>query len=122
MKQAFHGEVYDTANALLLARHEPPSGIDALKGKRVSDLYRTPSGLYFKYETTASLFVADEEPEIKPISSKEALSLYRELNDRQLAFEDAFPAVCLMAEHNANCSQIRTTPILQNKRNIKRVK
>ncbi len=81
MKQAFHGEVYDTANALLLACHEPPSGIEALKGQRVFDLYRTPSGSYFTYETTASLFVEDEQPEIIPISPQEAHSLYKELDD-----------------------------------------
>ncbi len=32
MNQAFRGEVYDTATALLLARHTPPSGIEALRG------------------------------------------------------------------------------------------
>ena len=90
MKQAFHGEVYDTATALLLARHEPPSDIEALKGQRVFDLYRTPSGSYFKYETTASLFVEDEQPEIIPIGAQEALSLYKELDDQQLKLEDAF--------------------------------
>ncbi len=97
MKQAFHGEIYDTATAVLLARHQPPSGIEALKGQRVFDLYRTKSGLYFKYETTASLFVEDEQPEIVPISPREALSLYRELDDHRLVFEEAFPAACLIA-------------------------
>ncbi len=81
MKQAFHGEVYDTATALLLARHEPPSGIEALKGQRVFDLYRTPSGSYFKYEITASLFVEDVEPEIVPINEAEAQSLCKELDE-----------------------------------------
>jgi len=98
MKQAFHGEVYDTGNATLLARHESPSGIKALKGQRVADLYRTPCGSYFKYETTASLFSEDEDPEIIPVSLQEALSLYRALDDRQLAFKEAFPAVCLMTQ------------------------
>ncbi|MGZ4903979.1 MAG: hypothetical protein ACXVIG_03635 [Halobacteriota archaeon] len=100
MKQAFHGEIFDTANALLIACHEPAAGIDALKGQRVFDLYRTPSGSYFKYETTASLFVEDVQPEIIPIDPHEALSLYKEFDDRRLAFEEAFPAVCLMAERN----------------------
>ncbi len=81
MKQAFHGEIYDTATALLLARHEPPSGIEALKGQRVFDLYRTPSGSYFKYETTASLFIEDEAPEIIPINEAEAQSLYEVLDE-----------------------------------------
>ncbi len=97
MKQAFHGEVYDTADAFLLARHAPVVGIETLKGKRVFDLYRTPSGSYFKHETTVSLFIEDEQPEIVPISPKEALTLYKELDDRQLTLEDAFPAVCLTA-------------------------
>jgi len=91
MRQAFHGEVYDTAKATLLARHGPPTGIEALKGRRVVDLYRTPSGSYFKHETTASLFFEDEQPEIVPISPQEALSLYRALSDRRLVLEDAFP-------------------------------
>jgi hypothetical protein len=41
MKKAFHGEVYDTANAILLERHEPPAGIEALKGQRVVNLSNT---------------------------------------------------------------------------------
>jgi len=83
MKQAFHGEVYDTKTAILLARHEPLTGIEALKGQRVVDLYRTPSGSYFRYETTASLFSEDEEPEIVPVSPEEALTLFRELGGQQ---------------------------------------
>ncbi len=98
MKQAFHGEVFDTTNAILLARNEPPVGIEASKGQRVVDLYRTPSGSYFKYETTASLFIEDQQPEITPIDPREALSLFKELDDRRLAFEDAFPATCLMVD------------------------
>ncbi len=98
MKQAFHGEIYDTANALLLARHEPVVGTESLKGHRVYDLYRTLSGSYFKYETTSSLFVTDEQPEIVPVSPHEALSLYKDFDDRLLPFEDAFPAACLMDE------------------------
>ncbi len=97
VKQAFHGEVYDTTNALLLACHAPVVDIETLKGKRVFDLYRTPSGSYFKHETTVSLFIEEEQPEIVPISPEEALMLYKEFDDRQLALEDAFPAVCLMA-------------------------
>jgi hypothetical protein len=91
MKQAFHGEVYDTGNAILLARHERPAGIEALKGQGAVDLYRTPAGSYFKYETTVSMFVEDEQPEIVPISPQEALSLYRALRDRRVALQDAFP-------------------------------
>ncbi len=95
MKQAFHGEVYDTATALLLARHEPPSGMEALKGQRVFDLYRTPSGSYFTYETTASLFVEDEEPEIVPVSQEEALPLFEELDGCKLELEDILSTPCL---------------------------
>ncbi len=94
MKQAFRGEVYDTATALLLARHTPASGIEALKGQRVFDLYRTPAGSYFKYETTASLFVEDEDPEIIPISLQEASLLYSERDDRELQFKDVLAAAC----------------------------
>ncbi len=98
MKQAFDGEVYDTTHALLLARHARPTGADALKGQRIFDLYRMQSGSYFKYEITVSLFGDDEQPEIIPISPYEALSLYKRFDDRQLSFEEAFPAVCLMTE------------------------
>jgi hypothetical protein len=72
------------------------TGIEALQGQRVDDLYRTPFGSYFKYETTASLFAEDEEPAIIPISLQEALSLYRTLKDQRLALEDAFPAESLI--------------------------
>jgi len=95
MKQAFHGEVYDTANAILLASHDPPSGIRALKGQLVLDLYRTPSGSYFNYETIASLFSEEEGSEIVAIRPQEALSLYKRLADKLLPLEDAFP-LCLM--------------------------
>jgi len=96
MKQAFQGEVYDTTTALLLARRQQLSEVEALKGQRVFDLYRTPSGSYFKYETTASAFVEDDQPEIIPVSPQEALSLYRGFDVRLLELEDAFPAVCLI--------------------------
>ncbi len=59
------------------------------------DLYRTPAGSYFKYETTVSLFVEDEYPEIIPISPQEASLLYRELDDQELQFEDVFAAARL---------------------------
>ncbi|MGZ4882196.1 MAG: hypothetical protein ACXV7G_14270 [Halobacteriota archaeon] len=59
------------------------------------DLYRTPAGSYFKYETTASLFVEDEQPEIIPISPQEASLLHRELDDQELELEDVFAAACL---------------------------
>ncbi len=105
MKQAFHDEVYDTSSALLLARHKPSSGIEALKGQRVFDLYRTLSGSYFKYETTASLFIEDEQPEIIPISQEEAQLLYEELDDHRLVLEDAFPTVCLSFTSNGKAFQ-----------------
>ncbi len=105
MKQAFHGEVYDTATALLLARHKSPSGIEALKGQRAFDLYRTPPGSYFKYETTASLFIKDEEPEIIPVSQKEAQSLYEELDDHRLELQEVFPAACLSLTSNGKAFQ-----------------
>ncbi len=88
MKQTVNGAVYDTANALLIARHETPSGIEALRGQRVFDLYRTPSGSYFKYEITASLFMEDQEPEIIPISQQEARSLFQDFDDQLLTVED----------------------------------
>ena len=77
--------------ATLLARHEPPLGMEALKGQRVIDLYRTPSGSYFEYETTVSLFVEHEDPEIIPGRPQEALTVYEEYDDQRLDFEEAFP-------------------------------
>ncbi len=62
------------------------------------DLYRTPAGSYFKYETTASLFVEDEEPEIIPVSPEEASLLYRELDVQELQLEDVFAAACFDSE------------------------
>jgi hypothetical protein len=91
MQRELIGEVYGTRDAILLARHEPPAGTEALKGQRVVELYRTPAGSCFKYETIVSMFVEDEQPEIVPISPQEGLSLYRALRDRRVALEDAFP-------------------------------
>jgi hypothetical protein len=82
-KQAFHGEVYDTENAILIARHQPLTGIEALRGQRVVDLYRTPLGSYFRFETTASLFTEDEDPEIVPVSPEDARALFRELGGQR---------------------------------------
>ncbi len=42
------------------------------------------------------MFVEEEQPEIIPITPHEALVLYKALDDRQLDFEDAFPAAYLM--------------------------
>ncbi|MGZ4902719.1 MAG: hypothetical protein ACXV45_06015 [Halobacteriota archaeon] len=38
-----------------------------------------------------------ERPEIVPISPREAIALYKELDCRQLALEEGLPPVCLIA-------------------------
>jgi hypothetical protein len=96
MKQAFGGVVYDTDTAILLARNEHQFCIETLKtGLTNVDLFRTPNGLYFKYEKTVPFFGDDEEydPELTPLSVEEAVIVYNKLTDRRLQFEDAFPDV-----------------------------
>ncbi len=96
MRQAFAGVVYDTDVAILLARNEHQFCIETLKtGLTNVDLYRTPEGLYFKYEKTVPFFSDDEnyDPELTPLSLEEAVLLYNQLTDRRLEFEDAFPDI-----------------------------
>lgn len=94
MRQAFDGVVYDTDAAILLARNEHRFCIESLKtGLKNVDLFRTPDGLYFKYEKTVPFCGDDEnyDPELTPLSPEEAVMLYNKLTDRRLEFEDAFP-------------------------------
>jgi hypothetical protein len=94
MRQAFGGVVYDTDAAILLARNEHRFCIETLKtGLKNVDLFRTPDGLYFKYEKTVPFFGDDDDydPELTPLSLEEAVILYNTLTDRRLEFEDAFP-------------------------------
>ena len=96
MKQAFGGVVYDTDTAILLARNEHQFCIETLKtGLTNVDLFRTPNGLYFKYEKTVPFFGDDEEydPELTPLSVEEAVIVFNKLTDRRLQFEDAFPDI-----------------------------
>jgi hypothetical protein len=96
MKQAFSGVLYDTDTAILLARNEHQFCIETLKtGRKNVDLFRTPNGLYFKYEKTVPFFGDDEEhdPELTPLSLEEAVIVYNKLTDRRLEFEDAFPDI-----------------------------
>ena len=44
LKQAFHGEIYDTEAAILLARHDPPLGFESLKGNRSSTCIERQQG------------------------------------------------------------------------------
>jgi hypothetical protein len=94
MRQAFGGVVYDTDDAILLARNEHRFCIEALKtGLKNVDLFWTPDGRYFKYEKTVPFFGDDDncDPELTPLSLEEAVMLYNKLTDRRLEFEDAFP-------------------------------
>ena len=96
MKQAFGGVVYDTNTAILLARNEHQFCIETLKnGVKNVDLFLTSDGLYFKYEKTVPFFGDDEEcdPELTPLSLREAVIVYNKLTDRRLEFEDAFPDI-----------------------------
>lgn len=94
MRQAFGGVVYDTDTAILLAQNEHQFCIETLKtGLTNVDLFRTPSGRYFKYEKTVPFFGDDEEhdPELTPLTLEEAVTVWNQLTDRRLEFEDAFP-------------------------------
>jgi hypothetical protein len=93
MKQAFSGVVFDTDTAILLARNEHQFCIETLKtGLKNVDLFRTPEGLYFKFEKMVPFFGYDEEydPELMPLSPEEAVIVYKKLTDRRLEFKDAF--------------------------------
>jgi hypothetical protein len=94
MKQAFGGVVYDTDTSILVARNEHQFCIETLKtGLTNVDLFRTPSGRYFKCEKKVPFFGEDEahDPELTPLTLEEAVAVYDKLTDRRLEFEDAFP-------------------------------
>ncbi len=92
MRQAINGIIYDTDAAILIARNELPDTIKYLKGHRNRYLYRTPDGTFFLYLLTDSYFglVGDPDPEIVPLTTKEAATEYEYL-DEQLVKLDKQP-------------------------------
>jgi len=95
MRQAFNGVIYDTDTATLTARNELPDTIKYLKGHRNRYLYRTPDGAYFLYLLTESYFGVgpDPDPEIIPLTTEQALSAYKDLDDHFVEGKVAFPDI-----------------------------
>ena len=84
MKQAFHGEVYDTETAGPLACHELLSGVEALKGQLVVDLYRTQQGHILSTRLPPRSLL-----KMRSLRSCQSPA-YRELDDKRVAFEEVF--------------------------------
>ncbi len=102
MKLAFNGVAYDTERALLLARNEHAFCIDsATHGRADVDLYRTPDGLYFTVMVARSaLGERVSDPILTPLNADEAIAMYKEMTDRRLDFNDAFP-ICTRGARDA---------------------
>ena len=89
------GMQYDTGKSERVGHKLQNS--DGLKANKFMILYRTPGGRYFTYNhikgETTSVNPLAANVTLKPIKKLEAETLYPELSDPQLSFNEAFKRI-----------------------------
>ena len=81
---------YNTETATLIAGDDYWDGHNFERSGRQTFLYRTPKGNYFAtYQTCWQ----GELDRLVPMSQDVAVTLFEELEEKRLDFEDAFPGV-----------------------------
>ncbi|NPV70422.1 MAG: hypothetical protein HPY55_07245 [Firmicutes bacterium] len=81
---------YSTETATLIASNAYWDGHNWERHGRNTFLYRTPSGNYFaQYRTCWE----GERDRLEPLSLDDAVLLYEQLPEKEVPFEEAFPAI-----------------------------
>lgn len=90
MKRVVNGQRYNVATATLLASDEYWDGNNFERHGRNTFLYKTRGGAFFVVKLS---MWQGEKDSIEPISRHEAVSLYEELPEHNIEYEEAFDAV-----------------------------
>jgi hypothetical protein len=87
MRKIIKGKIYDTEKAQLIAHDRYWDGKSWERDGRNSYLYRTSKGNFFLYQSTK---VEGERDGIWPITKKEAIEWYGDLEVQEMEYEEAF--------------------------------
>lgn len=90
MEAIIEGLKYDTATATEIASDEYFDGSSSDRNGRNTYLYKTKKERFFVYRTTRW---QGERNSIQPVSKDDAMSLYEELPEHPLSYEEAFGIV-----------------------------
>jgi hypothetical protein len=93
MKEIINKKVYDTKKAELIAGNDYWDGHNFERQGRNTFLYKTKNNNYFAQYLTCW---QGERDSLEPLSKDEAISLFEELSEKRVEFEDAFPGVELV--------------------------
>ncbi len=81
---------YSVATATLLAGDDYWDGKNWERQGRNQFLYRTPNGNYFEVNLTRW---QGERDTLIPLTQENAITLYEQLSEQRVSFEEAFPGV-----------------------------
>lgn len=81
---------YSTKTATLLAGDDHWDGSNYERQGRNTFLYRTSKGAFFAVHLTCW---QGERDRIEPLAENEAVSMYEEMTEQRVTFEEAFPGV-----------------------------
>ena len=81
---------YSVATAELLAGNDHWDGSNFERSGRNAFLYRTPKGAYFYVALTRW---QGETDTLNPLTKDHAISLFEEMSEKRVTFQDAFPGV-----------------------------
>ena len=84
------GPAYDTSTAQLIAGDDYWDGNNWERHGRNTFLFRTPKGSYFAQHLTQW---QGERDTLEPLTQDEAVSLFEELGEKRVSFQEAFPGV-----------------------------
>ena len=84
------GKRYDVSKATLIAGDDYWDGHNYERHGRNTFLYRTPKGNYFAIHLTRWQGEIDT---LQPLTQDEALTLWQDLPEKRVSFEEAFPDV-----------------------------
>ncbi len=82
---------YDTTKAVLIAGDDYWDGNNYERHGRNTFLFRTAKGRYFAQYRTQ--WQGEIDGRLQPLDLDEAISLYENLPEKRVPFEDAFPGV-----------------------------
>jgi len=90
MQRVIGGKRYNVKTATLLASNEYWDGHNFERGGRNTFLYKTKGGAFFAVHMTQWV---GERDSIEPLSREEAMTLYEQLKEHNVEYDQAFDAV-----------------------------
>jgi hypothetical protein len=92
LRRVVNGKRYDVDTATVIASDEYWDGHNHERHGRNTHLYRTKGGRYFVVHST---MWQGERSRLEPLERDEAITLYEELPEHPVEYEEAFPGAAI---------------------------